>query len=149
VEINCPFAYCPQEPLVFDSLTMVDNIRYFSAAYGLAAAAGLARGEALMARFNCRQFEDRPVGVLSGGTRQKLNLIVALLRDPALLFLDEPYQGFDYESYLVFWEMAREMAADGRSALVVSHMVHDQSHFSRIYHMKDGRTIHDEHTGNE
>ena len=102
VQVNCQYAYCPQEPLVFDGLTMKENIVYFSAAYGLSAQDGLARGEALLERLNCRKFESQPAGQLSGGTRQKLNLIISLLRDPDLLFLDEPYQGFDYESYLIF-----------------------------------------------
>ena len=143
VQVNGQYAYCPQDPLVFDGLTMKENITYFSAAYGLSAQAGLARGEALLERLNCRKFESRPAGQLSGGTRQKLNLIISLLCEPDLLFLDEPYQGFDYESYLIFLDLVKEMAEAGRSALVVSHMVHDHSRLSRIYKMREGRTLHD------
>ena len=143
VQINCQYAYCPQEPLVFDSLTMKENICYFSAAYGLSVEEGLARGEALLERLNCRKFEGQPAGQLSGGTRQKLNLIISLLCEPDLLFLDEPYQGFDYESYLIFLDLVKEMAEAGRSALVISHMVHDHHKLSRIYKMQGGRTVHD------
>ncbi|MEK6753713.1 MAG: ABC transporter ATP-binding protein [Chloroflexota bacterium] len=143
VQVNCQYAYCPQDALVFDGLTMKENIVYFSAAYGLSAQDGLARGEALLERLNCRKFESQPAGQLSGGTRQKLNLIISLLRDPDLLFLDEPYQGFDYESYLIFLDLVKEMAEAGRSALVVSHMVHDHHQLSRIYKMQEGRTVHD------
>ncbi len=143
VQVNCQYAYCPQEPLVFDGLTMKENITYFSAAYGLSAQEGLARGEALLEWLNCRKFESQPAGQLSGGTRQKLNLIISLLCEPDLLFLDEPYQGFDYESYLIFLDLVKEMAEAGRSALVVSHMVHDHNQLSRIYKMQEGRTVHD------
>jgi ABC-type multidrug transport system ATPase subunit len=143
VQVNCQYAYCPQDALVFDGLTMKENIIYFSAAYGLSAQEGLARGEALLERLNCRKFESQPAGQLSGGTRQKLNLIISLLCDPDLLFLDEPYQGFDYESYLIFLDLVKEMAQAGRSALVVSHMVHDHNQLSRIYKMQEGRTVHD------
>ncbi len=143
VQVNGQYAYCPQDPLVFDGLTMKENITYFSAAYGLTAQVGLARGEALLERLNCRKFESQLAGQLSGGTRQKLNLIISLLCEPDLLFLDEPYQGFDYESYLIFLELVSEMAEAGRSALVVSHMVYDHHQLSQIYKMQEGRTIHD------
>jgi ABC-2 type transport system ATP-binding protein len=143
VQVNCQYAYCPQDPLVFDGLTMKENIVYFSAAYGLSMQEGLARGEALLERLNCRKFESRRAGHLSGGTRQKLNLIISLLCEPDLLFLDEPYQGFDYESYLIFLDLVKEMAEAGRSALVISHMVHDHHQLSRIYKMQEGRTVHD------
>jgi ABC-type multidrug transport system ATPase subunit len=49
------------------------------------------------------QYRGQVAGELSGGTRQKLNLTLALLHDPDVLLLDEPYQGFDWETYLRFW----------------------------------------------
>ena len=137
------YGYCPQEPLLFDGLTFEQNVAYFSAAYGLSRAHGARRGVELMERLNCRQFGGRPVGQLSGGTRQKLNLIISLLHEPTLLLLDEPYQGLDYESYLAFWDLAAELAHAGRATLVVSHMVHDHARLSRIYRMADGKAIHD------
>ncbi|MFQ5945569.1 MAG: ATP-binding cassette domain-containing protein [Anaerolineae bacterium] len=142
VEINGRHGYCPQDPLVFDGLTMEENIAYFTAAYGLARDEGPARGDRLMERLNCRDHVGRPASVLSGGTRQKLNLILALLHEPDLLLLDEPYQGFDYESYLAFWDLAGEMAEEGRSVVVVSHLVHDMSRLSRLYKLEEGRAVH-------
>jgi len=143
VRFSGSFGYCPQEPLLYDGLTFEQNVAYFAAAYGLSLAEGALRGVQLMERLNCRQFGGRPVGQLSGGTRQKLNLIISLLHDPHLLLLDEPYQGLDYESYLAFWELAAELANAGRSTLVVSHMVHDHAQLSRVYRMADGKAIHD------
>lgn len=142
VRLNSRYGYCPQEPLVFDGLTMEENITYFGAGYGLSQSQALERGHDLMERLNCRQFGSRLTGTLSGGTRQKLNLILALLHDPDLLLLDEPYQGFDYESYLDFWELAGEMAKLGRSTVVVSHLVYDQSQLSRLYRLEGGKVVH-------
>jgi len=141
VRFSGSFGYCPQEPLLFDGLTFEQNVAYFSAAYGLSHAEGERRGTALMERLNCRQFGGRRVGQLSGGTQQKLNLIISLLHDPDLLLLDEPYQGLDYESYLAFWDLATELAQTGRATLVVSHMVHDHARLSRLYRMTDGKAI--------
>jgi ABC-type multidrug transport system ATPase subunit len=56
-----------------------------------------------------------------------------------VLLLDEPYAGFDYETYLRFWEMSSEIAARGRSILIVSHFVEDRERFDRIYRVADGR----------
>lgn len=133
--------YCPQEPLVFDALTPEQNVLYFSAAYGLDRETGLARGYALAERLNAAAYWRRPAAELSGGTRQKLNLLVALLHEPDLLLLDEPYQGFDFESYLAFWELARELRDHGRSVLLVTHLVHERADFARLYRLEDGRAL--------
>ena len=141
VKIKGEYGYCPQEPLVFDGLTMEENIAYFSAAYGLPKERGLAQGEALMERLKCLQHTGRAAALLSGGTLQKLNLIISLLHEPDLLLLDEPYQGFDYDSYQAFWDLARDMAGQGRSVVVVSHLVHDVGHLSRLYRLEEGRAV--------
>jgi ABC-type multidrug transport system ATPase subunit len=143
VKIHGGFGYCSQVPLVFEDLTMRANISYFSAAYGLEPDVGMARGEALMEKLNCSKYADMLASHMSGGTVQKLNLIISLLNDPDLLILDEPYQGFDYESYLSFWDLAAELKEDGRSVLLVSPMVHEQDKLSTIYHLKDGRLVGD------
>lgn len=135
------FGYCPQEPVVFESLTIEQNLAYFGAAYALAESEIDRRGSALIERLRCEHFRGRPVGQLSGGTVQKLNLMVSLLHEPDVLLLDEPYQGLDYEAYLAFWELALERATAGRSVIVVSHLMHDLSRLSRLYRLADGRTV--------
>ena len=66
--------------------------------------------------------DRRTVGELSGGRRQKLDLVLAALGDPAvLLLLDEPYQGFDGDSFLDFWEQVWHWRDDGRTVVVVTH----------------------------
>jgi ABC-type multidrug transport system ATPase subunit len=65
--------------------------------------------------------DRRPVGELSGGTRQKLNVVLAALGDPPVLLLDEPYQGFDGESFLDFWEQVWHWRDEGRAVVVVTH----------------------------
>ena len=76
---------------------------------------------------------------LSGGTRAKLNLGLALLPDPDILLLDEPYAGFDWDTYLRFWDLAQDRRSSGRSLLIVSHFVVDEERFDRIVQLRDGR----------
>lgn len=76
---------------------------------------------------------------LSGGTLAKLNLALALLPDPMVLLLDEPYAGFDWDTYLRFWEMVGRRRKSGRAVLVISHFIADEERFDRIIELSDGK----------
>jgi ABC-2 type transport system ATP-binding protein len=95
--------------------------------------------EALYDDLGFARWRDTQVAELSGGTRAKLNLALALLADPEVLLLDEPYAGFDWDTYLRFWELTAERRAAGRSVLVVSHFVTDEERFDRLVEMRDGK----------
>ena len=64
---------------------------------------------------------------LSGGTRQKLNLVLAGLGEPDVLLLDEPYQGFDNGSYLDFWQQVWRWRTAGKAVVVVTHLLNELS----------------------
>jgi ABC-2 type transport system ATP-binding protein len=130
--------YCPQAVVLNDALSVEQHLDYFRAAYGLA---DLTLASALVERLGLGQYRRAPAGTLSGGTRQKLNLVLALMHDPAVLLLDEPYQGFDWETYLRFWELAEELRARGRGVLVISHLLFDQRRFDALYRLEQGRLV--------
>ena len=73
--------------------------------------------------------------------RAKLNLALALLADPDVLSLDEPYTGFDWDTYVRFWELTAQRRAAGRSVLVVSHFVTDEERFDRVVEMREGKAM--------
>ncbi|HEX6542333.1 MAG TPA: ABC transporter ATP-binding protein [Ktedonobacterales bacterium] len=128
--------YCPQMVLLNDTLTVNQHLAYFRAAYDLT---DLSYAETLIARLGYQQYRRMPVGALSGGTRQKVNLTLALMHQPGILLLDEPYQGFDWETYLHFWELAEELRAKGRAVLVISHLLFDQQRFDALYRLENGQ----------
>ena len=76
---------------------------------------------------------------MSGGTRQKLSLTLALMHNPAVLLLDEPYQGLDWQTYLAFWDLAADRRAAGTATVVISHLVFEHERFDRICHLAGGR----------
>jgi ABC-type multidrug transport system ATPase subunit len=78
---------------------------------------------------------------LSGGTLSKLNLGLALLPDPEVLMLDEPYAGFDFDTYLRFWELVAERRRAGRSLLIISHFVTDEERFDHIVQLREGKAV--------
>lgn len=128
--------YCPQAVTLNNALSVDQHLDYFRAAYQ---APDLRVANELIERLGYAHYRATPAGALSGGNRQKLNLTLALLSDPATLLLDEPYQGFDWETYLHFWELATELRQRGRAVLVISHLLFDQSRFDHIYSLTDGR----------
>ncbi len=139
VAVNGRMGYCPQTPVLYEKLTVAETFRLFGIAYGMDDGSIRRRQSDLMAALDFGDYHDYRIEHLSGGTQQKLNLALALLHDPEVLLLDEPYAGFDYETYLRFWDMSEELAARGRSILVISHFVEQQERFHKIYRVKDGR----------
>ena len=140
VQISGRMGYCPQEPLLYDRLTCEEHLELFGVAYGMDAAAIAGAAEALYESLGFARWRGTQVAELSGGTRAKLNLALALLADPDVLLLDEPYAGFDWDTYLRFWELTAERRAAGRSVLVVSHFVTDHERFDRLVELRHGKT---------
>jgi len=113
VERSGQLGDCPQVPLLWGKLTIREHFDLFASAYGLGeATAGQARSR-LLGALQFERYLGYRVEQLSGGTRQKLNLALSLMHDPDLLLLDEPYSGFDWETYMRFWEMSAELHARG------------------------------------
>lgn len=140
VERPGTLGYCPQLPMVWDKLTVREHFRLFGRAYGLDEGEASAEA-ALLEELQFERYRDYRVEDLSGGTRQKLNLALALMHEPDLLLLDEPYSGFDWETYLRFWEMSERRRDDGMGILIVSHLLAESDRLDRIYSLIDGRTV--------
>jgi ABC-2 type transport system ATP-binding protein len=131
--------YCPQVPMLWEKLTVDEHFELFARAYGLddeqreQSAAGLL-DELQFAKYRSYRIEE-----LSGGTRQKLNLALSLMHEPELLLLDEPYAGFDWETYLRFWEMSGRRRDAGMGILIVSHLLAERERLDRMYELREGR----------
>ena len=130
--------YCPQQPLLWDKLTAAEHFALFATAYRMNETDALAAATNLMDELEFARYADYRVEQLSGGTRQKLNLALALMHTPQLLLLDEPYSGFDWETYLRFWEMTTSRRDAGMSILIVSHLLAERDRLDRIYELRDG-----------
>lgn len=127
--------YCPQQVILHDALTVNQHLDYFRAAYGLR---DLHHADELIERLGYTAYRTSIVRTLSGGTKQKLNLTLALLHRPQVLLLDEPYQGFDWETYLRFWDLTSELRAQGCAVLVISHLFFEQPRFDSLYQLQQG-----------
>ena len=131
-------SYCPQEPILYGQLTLDEHFRLFGAAYRLSTASLRTRGGALLDRFGLERHRRTPVEALSGGTRQKLNLAIALLRDPDVLLLDEPYSGFDREAYRQFMAWTDEARRRGQAVVLITHLLLEQARFDVALQLREG-----------
>ncbi|HTW21793.1 MAG TPA: ATP-binding cassette domain-containing protein [Mycobacteriales bacterium] len=132
IEVADAVGYCPQTPGLFGLLTADEHLVMFGRGVGLSRSAALRRGHALLDEFGFPVGSDVVTSEMSGGTRQKLNLAIALLADPGLLLLDEPYQGFDRGTYVNFWDHCRTWSAAGKAVVVVTHMLAELGRADRI-----------------
>jgi ABC-2 type transport system ATP-binding protein len=138
VRVHGRHAVCPQEPVLYSNLTPDEHFTLFGAAARIPRDDLRARAERLLDTFGFTLHRKTPVAALSGGTRQKLNLSLALLGDPPVLLLDEPYNGFDVETYHRFLDWARHARDEGRCIIVVTHIAFDRERFDRLLTLRDG-----------
>jgi len=135
---NGSIGYCPQRAVLFPHLTVQEHFIYFSIAYGIGNEQSKKRSEELLQHFNYKKYEQEKIINLSGGTQQKLNLSIALLHEPDLLILDEPYNGFDWDTYQRFWDYTNQLKDRGCAILIVTHLLSEKERLDRIYELENG-----------
>jgi ABC-2 type transport system ATP-binding protein len=124
IAVDGSVGYAPQDGGLIDHLRPVEHFVLFGQGRGLNRASAIREGARLADQLGWDALAAPVAGRLSGGTRQKLNVVLAALGEPDILLLDEPYQGFDRASVQRFWELLWTWRDGGRCALVVSH-AHD------------------------
>jgi len=123
VSVDGELGYCPQDGGTAEFLAADEHFVLIGTGRGLDRGAARRAGRSGAATLDWRPDARTQARHLSGGTRQKLNLVLAGLGDPDVLLLDEPYQGFDRGSYLDFWQRVWQWRADGRAVVVVTHLL--------------------------
>lgn len=124
--------FVPQHGGTAPWLTPVEHFTLFGAAAGMARRRARSTGDHLAGRLAWRPDAGQIAHQLSGGTRQKLNLVLGELHAPDLLLLDEPYQGFDQDSYLDFWQQVFAWRDAGRAVVVVTHLLYDLQNVDHV-----------------
>lgn len=119
-----------------DLLTADEHLILFGSGLGLGRHTALRKGRSLLESIGFPVGDGTVTRDLSGGTRQKLNLALALLADPGVLLLDEPYQGFDLGSYLDFWSSVNDWRAQGRVVVIVTHLLTEATRVDRTVELR-------------
>lgn len=129
-------AYCPQEPGLIDQLTTDEHLRYVGVGLGLPANVARSRGESVLSWLRFSPTDDASVRDLSMGTRQKVNLALAMMTEAPLILLDEPYQGFDRGTYDNFWDHIANWTDSGAAVVVVTHMLAELHRVDRVLELR-------------
>ena len=134
--------YLAQEPSVFRKLTVWENVMAILEALPLSRRQRKARAEELLEPFDLMKVAKQPAYTLSGGERRKLEIARSLVRNPAILMLDEPFAGVDPLSVSEIQDIVRRLAKDGLGIVITDHNVRETlSVVDRAYMVYDGRLL--------
>jgi ABC-2 type transport system ATP-binding protein len=137
-QVKQRIGYMSQKFALYDDLTVKENIRLYGGIYGLPPSEIRERRTQLLRRLGFEHAADERVGSIPLGWKQKLAFSVALLHDPAVVFLDEPTSGVDPVTRRQFWEMIYEAAAGGTTVLVTTHYMDEAEYCDRVSIMVEG-----------
>ena len=136
-------ALVPQDFAFYEQLSVMENLGYFAGLTRLPKPAQLSIIEETIQDCQLDDYRTRPAHALSGGNKRKLNLAIALLKQPQVLFLDEPTVGVDPLSRQVILDLIQQLKRDGKTIVYTSHLLQEvQALCDQIYVMKQGRLIH-------
>jgi ABC-2 type transport system ATP-binding protein len=132
-----------QEAALDPHLTARDHMRLQTALHGLPREERIARGDALIDRVGLSDAADRKVSGYSGGMKRRLDLALALVHGPRVLFLDEPTTGLDPQSRAALWdEVARLAGQEGVTVFLTTQYLEEADQLAdRVGIIDDGRIV--------
>jgi ABC-2 type transport system ATP-binding protein len=117
------FGYMPEERGLYPQMRLLDQVAYFARLHGLDSATAVDCGRRWLDRLGLGERAGEKLVALSHGNQQRVQLAVALIHDPQLLILDEPFAGLDPEAVDSLSEVLFERAAAGAAVLFSSHQL--------------------------
>ena len=132
----------PQRPNPDRGLRVAENLIFHATYFGVPRSVATKRALELLERFGITDKKDAKVDALSGGQSQRLMIARALIHEPRVLFLDEPTVGLDPQARLAFWDVLREVHAQGRTIVMTTHYMEEADQLcDRIAIMDRGKLL--------
>jgi ABC-2 type transport system ATP-binding protein len=117
------WGYLPEERGLYPRMKVIDVLRFFAALYGVPEAQATDEVEDWLERFHVPEYRDRKVEELSKGNQQKIQFIAAILHDPQVLIMDEPFSGLDPVNVQLLKEAFLEMRDRGKTLIFSTHQM--------------------------
>ena len=140
-KVRKKIGYMSQKFTLYEDLSVDENIRFYANIYGLPKDKKKARIEELTKLVGLTARGEDIVRTLSGGWKQRLALVCALLHSPPILILDEPTAGVDPVARKMFWNIIRQLARDGLAVLVTTHYMDEAEFCDKVSIIYDGKLI--------
>jgi ABC-2 type transport system ATP-binding protein len=134
-------SYMPQRFGLYEDLTEDENIRFYADLFGVKKAERDTRSTQLLEAAGMSEFRKRMAGKLSGGMKQKLGLVCALIHRPKVILLDEPTTGVDPVSRRDFWRILYELVAEGVAILTSTAYLDEAERCHRVALMHQGKLL--------
>ena len=134
-------SYMPQRFGLYEDLTVAENIRFYADLFGVRRARREQRSRELLAAAGLSEFLHRRAGKLSGGMKQKLGLVCALIHTPRVVLLDEPTNGVDPVSRRDFWAILYSLAGQGVAILASTSYLDEAERCHRVGLIDRGRLL--------
>jgi ABC-2 type transport system ATP-binding protein len=117
------WGYLPEERGLYSRLEVLGQLVFFASLYGIPRDVAAARARDWLARFRIPDYEKRRAEELSKGNQQKVQLIAAILHEPAVLIMDEPFVGLDPVNVALLKESFEEMRGRGSTLIFSTHQM--------------------------
>ena len=138
-QIKKNIGYMSQRFSLYEDLTIRENIRFYAGIYGLADELIKEKTALLLKQLHMEGQENTLVRAMPLGWRQKLAFSIAIVHDPAIVFLDEPTGGVDPITRREFWGLIYEASEKGITIFVTTHYMDEAEYCNRVSIMVDGR----------
>jgi drug efflux transport system ATP-binding protein len=134
-------SYMPQRFGLYEDLTVDENIRFYADLFGVVRTARERRARELLEAAGLAEFRSRLAANLSGGMKQKLGLVCALIHTPRVILLDEPTNGVDPVSRRDFWRILYSLLSRGVAILISTSYLDEAERCHRVGLLDHGRML--------
>ncbi|NLM06956.1 MAG: ATP-binding cassette domain-containing protein [Tissierellia bacterium] len=136
------YGYLPEERGIYSKAKVIDQIVYFGALRGMNEREAKDQAIYWLDRFKVMEYKDQKAEKLSKGNQQKIQMIISLINDPELIFLDEPFSGLDPVNTELLSDVIKELVARKKFVLMNSHQMSTiEDYAENILILNRGKTV--------
>lgn len=139
--LRSKIGYMTQQFSLYTDLTVRENLEFMADVFSITGKRRVERIREAMERYFLGELKDQRAGTLSGGQKQRLALAAATLHSPEMLFLDEPTSAVDPQSRRDFWDRLFDLAAEGTTILVSTHLMDEAERCHRLAIISHGKLV--------